>query len=323
MAVTQIQPLEVLFLNRQLDAGALDTNVYYVQAKIYNASNNALLATVNLTLNPNIAQDYVGTWQVPNGGINGYYIYIITTVYTNSSYTNQSPTYSVTSDTYLVQQRFNTSIGYGGDSVIDWNSLKGIIKDELKIYHDTFPTEKGLKGKDIEEVIGNVLAPYHESILSQLSINPREHETTRKMIDGYAKQGAKLDPSVTSYFDNLVSRLGESVNQQMQAHQRNFQTATDGLHKKLVEHLEKNGSMLADNHKKNMNEMKNIIGGHFSELMSQENESRGKQMKKILLDNIRKAMNDSEFTAPSLHEKKENVVDVNAMRANNLIKKLT
>ena len=47
------------------------------------------------------------------------------------------------------------------------------------------------------------------------------------------------------------------------------------------------------------------------------------EMKKILLDNIRKAMNDSEFTAPSLHEKKENVVDMNAMRANNLIKKLT
>lgn len=130
----QLAPNEKYPIVRQL-TDPTDVNTYYVQAKVYK-SDKTLLQTINLT--DEGSQMFYNLWEVPadTSGL-GTYIYITTTVFTDSGYTTKSSNYGIESTTLLIQNRITTAALGGGTggmgyANINYPSLMRGIKDELK-----------------------------------------------------------------------------------------------------------------------------------------------------------------------------------------------
>lgn len=125
----QLHPGEKFIIYRQL-ADHTDSTTYYVQAVIRNAKTATLLATVNLTDNNN--GDFTGEWQVPEDPSGeGFYVKIITSVYTDSNYTTKSPNHADEGETYLIQTRVNALGGGGGYIEVDYKKIQKIIQTEV------------------------------------------------------------------------------------------------------------------------------------------------------------------------------------------------
>lgn len=127
----QLNPRESFTIVRQIEDHT-DLTTYYVQAIVRNAKTDALLATVNLTLKGD--QRYSADYLVPvDGSGQGFWISIVTSVYTDAGYTTKSGNYGDKLDTYLVQERPNVNLGLGGGggSDIDYKKVRKIIKEEL------------------------------------------------------------------------------------------------------------------------------------------------------------------------------------------------
>jgi len=127
----QLNPREVFTIVRQIEDHT-DTNTYYVRAVVRNAKTDALLENVDLDSkgDQRYSKDYIVPTDVSG---NGFWISIITSVYTNSGYTTKSDNYGDKLDTYLVQERYqfnpNYPIPVGPD--IDYNRVRKIIKEEI------------------------------------------------------------------------------------------------------------------------------------------------------------------------------------------------
>ena len=134
-----LQPQNSFTVVRQI-ANHLDTGTYYVRAVIRNAYTDELIKNLDLTNKG--GQRFSKNWQVPaDPSGQGFYISIVTSVYTDSNYTTKSSDYGDEAATYLVQDRIgNLSKGGGG---LDIRTTRRIIKEELaKI---KFPEQKKIE----------------------------------------------------------------------------------------------------------------------------------------------------------------------------------
>lgn len=156
----QLNPQENFPITRELD-NPFDTATYYVQAKVYELKNRNLLDTVNLTDYGN--QTFWAAWQVPadTSGM-GRHIYIVTNVYTDSAYTQLSPTYATTNEKYLIQDRVTRSLLGGGGSFgvspfakIDYDKMYKELESNLATL--------------IERIIDNKISPI-ERLISDIKI---------------------------------------------------------------------------------------------------------------------------------------------------------
>lgn len=121
-----LQPQANFTVVRQI-ANHLDTDTNYVQAVIRNAYTDAIIDTIQLT--DKGSQRFKKDWQVPaDSSGQGFYISIVTSVYTDSGYTSKNPNYGDEENTYLVQERVRL-IGAGGG--VDSFTLRRIIGEEL------------------------------------------------------------------------------------------------------------------------------------------------------------------------------------------------
>jgi hypothetical protein len=122
-----LQPQANFTVVRQL-ANHLDTDTNYVRAVIRNAYTDAIIDTLNLT--DKGSQRFKKDWQVPaDPSGQGFYISIVTSVYTDSGYTTKNSNYGDEENTYLVQERVMPLMRGGGG--IDAAELRYIVKDEL------------------------------------------------------------------------------------------------------------------------------------------------------------------------------------------------
>lgn len=124
-----LNPGEYFTVVREL-ADPNDSSTYYVQAKIRNARTGTLLKTLNLT--DQTGQLFTGQYQVPAdpSGL-GFYISIVTRVYTDAAYTSLSDSYGQEASTYLVDNRFRNLGGGGGGDSINYKKIRTIFRDEL------------------------------------------------------------------------------------------------------------------------------------------------------------------------------------------------
>ena len=117
----------------------LDAATYYVQAVIRNAYTDAVIETLDLTSRG--SQRFSKNWLVPaDPSGQGFYISIVTSVYTDSGYTTKSDNYGDQETTYLIEDRVLRGGGGGG---LDAYTIRRILKEELA---KAAPTFEGIYG---------------------------------------------------------------------------------------------------------------------------------------------------------------------------------
>jgi hypothetical protein len=108
-----------------------DVTTYYVQAVIKNIRTGDVIETVNLTDLGD--RQFKKDWQVPaDTSGNGFWIGIVTSVYSDAGYTTKATTYLDEYETYLVFDRKNPYLGGGGGgSEIDYKKIDKMIKNHI------------------------------------------------------------------------------------------------------------------------------------------------------------------------------------------------
>lgn len=122
-----LHPQKSFTVVRQI-ANHLDTDVNYVRAVIRNAYTDAILDTLDLT--DKGGQRFSRNWQVPvDSSGEGFYISIVTSVYSDSGYTTKNVNYGDEENTYLVEDKANAL--RGGNGGVDSRTIRRIISEEL------------------------------------------------------------------------------------------------------------------------------------------------------------------------------------------------
>ena len=123
-----------------------DATVYYVRAVIRNAYTDEIIATLDLDSKGN--QRYKKDWRIPaDPSGEGFYISIVTSVYTDSGHTTKSPNYGDEETTFLVVDKPRVVGGQGFSSVGNGGGLarrdvRDIVSEELqKIIPQITPKE--------------------------------------------------------------------------------------------------------------------------------------------------------------------------------------
>lgn len=121
-----LQPQAYFTVVRQI-ANHTDSATYYVRAVVRNAFTDETIATLDLT--DKGSQRFKKDWMVPaDTSGQGFYISIVTSVYTDSGYTTKSENYGDEENTYLVQERVMRLGGGGGISAAD---VRRVVQEEL------------------------------------------------------------------------------------------------------------------------------------------------------------------------------------------------
>lgn len=124
-----LKPREWFTIARGLEDHT-DTNTYYVRAVIKNSRTNEIIETINLD-DSGDGHLFLKPWQVvADSSGQGFYIVIITSVYTDAGYTVKG-IYGDKYDTYLVDERVNANLGFGGGGGpdIDYKRIRKIVEE--------------------------------------------------------------------------------------------------------------------------------------------------------------------------------------------------
>jgi hypothetical protein len=126
----QLHPREQFTITRQLNDPAIVTT-FYVRAVIRNAKTDTVIDTVNLT--DKTGQRFTKQWLVPaDPSGQGFWISIVTSVYTDNGYTTKSTDYGDEACSYLVQERYVFNPNYPVGPDIDYKRIKKMIDEAIK-----------------------------------------------------------------------------------------------------------------------------------------------------------------------------------------------
>ena len=126
-------------------ANHLDSDTNYVRAVIRNAYTDAILDTLDLT--DKGSQRFSKNWRVPGDPSGeGFYISIVTSVYSDSGYTTKNANYGDEENTYLVADREGAL--RGGGSGVDARTVRRIISEEL----DKLPKPEKVEMPEMEKM---------------------------------------------------------------------------------------------------------------------------------------------------------------------------
>jgi len=108
-----------------------DSTTYYVQAVIRNARTDVTIATLNLT--DKGSQRFKSDWRVPaDTSGEGFYVSVITSIYTDSGYTTKAASYGDDENTYLITDRIRNKNGSGGQGSLSLRDIRDIVKEEIQ-----------------------------------------------------------------------------------------------------------------------------------------------------------------------------------------------
>lgn len=131
-----IAPFEYFTIVRQIEDPLDISTAYYPQSEIRNAETDELITTLDLASKGD--GRYSKRWQVPAdvSGL-GFYVTIITKVYTDSGHTTESPNYGRKEQTLFVKERREN---VGGGSGLTGRDVEAIL---IKVLTDfDFPTNE-------------------------------------------------------------------------------------------------------------------------------------------------------------------------------------
>lgn len=137
-----------------------DSGTYYVQAIIRNAKDDTLIDTVNLIDKGN--RYFSKNWTTPaDVSGEGFYISIVTSVYTDASYTTKADMYGDEFQTYLVAERPNNAQilgGGGGGSDISYKKIREIVTEIVAEAFKGLPQPQEQKELDLTPLESKLLA---------------------------------------------------------------------------------------------------------------------------------------------------------------------
>lgn len=212
-----LQPQNTFTIVRQIP-NHLDTDTLYVRAVIRDAYTDAIIDTVNLS--DKGGQRFKYDWRVPaDSSGQGFYISIVTSVYTDSGYASKSPNYGDDENTYLVQDRVLVRMGGGSDGA-DTFDVRRIVHEELggllealkKIDADKKPVETEpappMRWDDILSAIANLRVYMEQNKPGEFDYAPImiQLSKTEGAILAQVKESAQSDPEPID-FDPMVTSM--------------------------------------------------------------------------------------------------------------------
>lgn len=193
-----LRPQQTKPIARQI-GNHLDSNTYYVQAKVRNSLTDELLATVNLT--DKGGQRFTGEWLVAQDQTGlGFDVDITTSVYTDSGYTTKSANYADETNEYRVEV-LQTSFGGGGGMDIDYKKVREIIKEELEKL--SFPATDT---SELDKLL--------RKVLTRVNVLP---DTTADYSENFDEIKSKIDSQEKPEKVNLEPII-QSIDRMAQAH---------------------------------------------------------------------------------------------------------
>ena len=240
----QLHPRENFTIVRQIEDHT-DSNTYYIRAVIRNAKTDALITTINLT--DQGSRRFSKSWLVPADVSNqGYWICILSSVYTDSGYTTKSPLYGDKMDTYLVQERqiFNPNYPLPTGQDIDYRRIEKIIEN-LKV------TVK----QEIEGIIDKAMTDKVNGINSNISkiVIPKTDMTSvireiQSQSNNLIKNICAIDIPKTDLMplsntiDSAITIILDELKNHKDLMESHKQELASMFHGSIKEHLEKNSS---------------------------------------------------------------------------------
>lgn len=204
-----LQPQANFTIVRQI-ANHLDTDINYVRAVIRNAYTDEIIATLDLT--DKGAQRFKKDWQVPaDTSGQGFFVSVVTSVYTDNGYTAKNANYGDEETTYLVQDRL-TRLGGGGG--IDAWTVRRILKEELSQLPQPEPVKipkpvkYDMRWDEVLEAIKGVKFEQKETDLAP--VISRLNEAIKSVQDKEVTPEADLAPVLTALQD-LKAQLIEAM----------------------------------------------------------------------------------------------------------------
>ena len=229
----QLEPGEDFAITRQIEDPS-DSNTYYIRAYVRNAKTDTLLATVDLEDKGD--QRFRGTWHVAEDSSGqGYYITVLTRVFTDSGYTTESPLYGRVEELFLVQKRYNVSAygyGMGGGPDISYKKIRDIIAEEVKKVPKPEKTELDLSSvlvslERLNKSINTIKIPEPEkadfsSLLAEIRNVSKEIKAIRmpeldlvpviRAIEKFEKSHNFSVKELKDYSENLKKTLQMAIN---------------------------------------------------------------------------------------------------------------
>ncbi len=235
-----LRPQQNFTVVRQI-ANHLDTATYYVRAVIRNAYTDEILETLNLT--DKGGQRFKGDWRVaadPSG--QGFYVSIVTSVYTDSGYTTKSENYGDEENTHLVSQNFGAAATGGGGGIgrgagtLDAYTIRRILREEIEkmkpepVEIPEFPAMR----------FGEVLASL-QSLETALSRIPTDQVDTSPILGALERVQAAIDAKpVTAPTDlSPVLKALNTLAPELQTGMRNIITLLDDAQGRFSEEVVK------------------------------------------------------------------------------------
>ena len=187
-------------------ANHTDSASYYVQAVIRNAYTDEILAT--LDLDDKGAQRHTKEWRIPQDPLGlGFYVSIVTSVYTDSGHTTKSENYGDEENTYLIAE-LNTNRTGGGYVGPDMSDIRRIVQEEVAkippVMIPPFPVPEKVEMR-WDEVFSRISAVENAvKSIPQFDVSP--------ILDGFRELSQKIEEKpVTPETDltPVLSKLSE------------------------------------------------------------------------------------------------------------------
>lgn len=195
-----LQPQNYFTIVRQIP-NWMDNGTNYVQAVIRNALTDVIIATVQLT--DKGSQRFKFDWQVPaDPSGQGFYISIVTSVYTDPGYTTKNANYGDDESTYLVQERVRLN-GLGG-SGIDVFDVRRVITEELINFKVLLDGEK--KPDTSSDHILSAIA----NIRVLLTQNEGKNDPILEKLNDLEKDMKKGSPKTATDISPLLERMSQN-----------------------------------------------------------------------------------------------------------------
>lgn len=241
--MNQLNPSQKVPIVYQIDRAVLDSETYYVQAKVRNSVTEAVIKTVNLTHIG--SQRFTGTFETPSVD-DDLFLDVETKVYTDSGYTTESQLDAVTTAQYVVRESWNRTLaGVGGmaqekssGATVDYQKVREIFVEELtKMMEGKDPADLNpvmLALKNLQDSVDGIeteqdLSPIVDSIVRIEGIVqqiPKEHQDIVPVLEGIQNLAftlgevkdtfAKLPESVRSSTENEFNEIGTTLQNALQ-----------------------------------------------------------------------------------------------------------